>query len=239
METTLAQAPPATSDRSYLMMLKTLRLLDRSSASNDAEVFKGSYEVLPQSTRDYLNVMFKDEFTHNITVLMIITKMVYFRAEPQMIEDVVYYLKNASAQHIESEIAPSFRWDSEITLQYQPVRIDITGLRYYSKLDGTYAYRIGTALRHQSDTAKRQCEALFRLNEYAHEIANYTELEERFIRVTTNNTIEPYQIAQLTIDNPDRVEEIISVMEDRQAADPEVITAILHSKNKALAEGVL
>jgi hypothetical protein len=239
METTLVQPASATADRSFMMMFKTLRLLKQSSASNDPEVFKQGYHALPQSTRDYLNEMFKDEFTHNITVLMILTKMVYFRAEPQMIEDVAHYLKNASTQHIESEIAPSFRWDSEITLQYQPIRTDITGLRYYSKLDDTYAYRIGTALRNQSDTAKRQCDALFRLHEYAHEIANYTEVSERFIRVTTNNTVEPYQIAQLTIENPERVEEIISIMEDRQAADSEVIAAILFSSNKALAEGNL
>lgn len=245
MRATLVQPEPNVLDRSLLMMRKAVRLIDEklsyetATGRVNAELLDANFYALPDETRDYLNEIFSDPFVHDFKIILIFAKMVVNNTDPKTIEDVAYYCKNAGTQHLNEEIVERFRWDNETVVQYQPIHTDITGMGYYSKLDDTYAYRRGTAFRKQSDLAKKQIAALFRLHEYAHHVAAFNPRLERHIEVTANNTIEPYQIAQLAVDHPERVDEIIRIIDDRREADAVLVASVLAADSKALAEGIL
>lgn len=228
-------------DRALSIMTKIVRKLHRTSRDDEtASLLRENFYYLSENMIQNLNRMFTETVNNErlFSAGMIFAKMLVNNVSPMMIDNVAYYIENASHQHLEDQVFERFRWDSEVAVQYHPLSTDITGMGYYSKLTG-YLFRPGTSLRDQSENARKQTTALFRLHEYAHRIADHQARDKRIVEVTANNTIEPYQIAQIAIDRPERVDDLIAIIDQRQTVDADLIIEILDAEVPVLAEGML
>lgn len=225
----------------YSLSALTKTMREMKLPDHELTALAANFSKLDTGTVEYLDNALTEEHLNEPIVHLILAKALILDDHPVLIDDIAYYLLHASDDHLRREVLPRFRWMDETPVQYHPVRTDLTGLGYYYQLE-RYGYRKGTPLRLQPETVRNQCNALLRLHEYAHSIYGNFAFDYQnppFVHVTANNRIEPVQLAQLAIDTPERVEDIIRTIDAHQAVDIHLVTEVVESETPALSEGML
>lgn len=196
------------------------------------------YLDLAEDTRENIErAINRDESFATNTAMILVKILVGNHTSDQMIDDVATYIAGTDPGNLEF-IKQMFRLDSEAEVQYQPLQIDITGLRYYS-LKG-FNYDPSLPIRKQSETTQEQIAALFKLHSYSYTLPSYMESgREPMVKITANNRIEPYWLAQYAVERPDLVDNIIDAIDERGTAREDVIRNILSSESPVMMQGVL
>jgi hypothetical protein len=196
------------------------------------------YLDLPEDTRENIKRVIKQQESFAVNTAMIIVKMLAgSNTSDQMIDDVATYIAGTDTDNLEF-IKQMFRSDSETEVQYQPLQIDITGLKYYS-LNG-FKYNPALPIRKQSEKTQEQIAALFKLHSYSYTLPSYMQSgREPMVTITANNRIEPYWLAQYAVERPDLVDNMIDAIDERGTAREDVIRPVLGTESPAMMQGVL
>lgn len=196
------------------------------------------YIDLPEDTRENIaRAVNRDESFATHTSMVIVKMLAGNNTTDQMIDDVATYIAGTDMDNLEF-IKQMFRLDSETDVQYQPIQIDITGLKYY-RLNG-FEYDPSLPIRKQSETTQEQIAALFKLHSYAYTLPSYMESGyEPAVKITANNQIEPYWLGQCAVERPGIVDNLIAAIDERGTAREADIRPVISNESPAMMSGVL
>lgn len=191
---------------------------------------------LPADTQShFLEVASRPEMS-TIDTSMIFLKMLTRDADAQMIDDACTYLSQTDEDNL-MFAERMFKPYTETAIQYQPIKIDITGLRQY-RLPG-FHYDRNKTIRQQDATTQEQIKAIFKLHSRYYYDLEYVAGEETSFRVTANNVIEPYWLAVYAAEHPENVDRLLDTVRERGTADEETIRPVLDNESPSLMNGVL
>lgn len=196
------------------------------------------YINLPEETRECIaRASLRDESLTTTSSMIFLKMLVGSNTSDQMIDDVATYIDRTDMGNF-GFIMRMYRTEDETEVQYQPLKIDITGLKYYS-LNG-FSYDSSLPIRQQSETTQEQIDALFKLHSYSYSLPSYMETgREPAVTITANNRIEPYWLAQYAVEHPNLVDNMINIIAERGTAREDVIRPILSAESPAMMHGVL
>lgn len=188
---------------------------------------------LPPETISYLagilgDEKFQEESDYSLDRMLIF--MLHSGASVQDIEDIACIL--ATNEMILAQSSDYFEWDLEGTMPTAMLKELIDGLRWYDRLDG-FQYDKATPLRRQGQRVVEQSNALL-------EMALHLEMVHEYQLVYGVTVIPEYETAELVAEFPERVFEIIAMMEESDYESltgiREVLTGEVH---RSLADGII
>lgn len=196
------------------------------------------YLGLHEDTRENIMLALKRDASSTTHLSMIFVKILAGNnTSEQMMDDVATYLRITDLNNVDFT-KQMFDWGSETEVQYQPLQIDITGLKYYWLNEFNYDHSL--PIRKQSEKTQKQIAALFKLHSYSYTLPSYMESgREPMVTITANNRIEPLWLAQYVVERPDLVDNMIAAIDERGTAREDVIRPVLSNESPAMMPGVL
>lgn len=191
------------------------------------------YLDLPDVTRDnIIRSLNREDISSSILGVIMVKMLAGNKTSVQMIDDVATYLAETNVRNI-IFTERMFDIESEAEVQYQPIQIDITGLRYYRLRD--FNYDSSRPIREQDGRTREQVTALFKLHSFAYQQPTV----EPVVDITADNVIKPYWLAQYAAERPEMTDHVISLIVERRTADETVIRNVLGNESPTMMRGVL
>lgn len=151
------------------------------------------------------------------------------------IKSAIHYHRNSS-----SDLRDSIDYYYEIGAKGigdYPLGNLISAVKSY-KLAG-FDYDPRVSLGEQDEKTSRQCDALKELHLAAEALDSGDNGIEPRSTFNEDGTLKETSLAQLVVDYPEKVSEVIAVMEERETLDGELIGSIVNHNVNALREGTL
>jgi hypothetical protein len=189
--------------------------------------------TLPVETISYLagilrDENFQEESDYALDRMLIF--MLHSGTSVQDIEDIACVL--ATNEMILMQSSDYFEWDLEGTMPTDMLRELIAGLRWYEDADG-FKYDKTQPIRRQGQKVIDQCNALL-------EMALHLEMVNEYQLVHGVTVVPDYETVELVAEFPERLFEIIAMMEEQEYESTtgirEVLTGEVH---RSLAGGIL
>lgn len=189
--------------------------------------------ALPAETISYLAGILRDENFQEESDYSLDRMLIYMLhrgSSVQDIEDIACILSTNEMILVQS--SDYFEWTIEGTMPTDMLRELITGLRWYEAIDG-FSYDKTQPIRRQGKKVIDQCNALL-------DMALHLEMVHEYQLVYGVTVIPEYEVSELVVAFPDRLFEIIAMMEEGEYQSITGIREVLSGEvHIALASGVL